>query len=123
MKLRYLSICLPLLAASAFSHAGGYTGPNGGAAGTAAGVINTAQAANQASDDARVVLEGTITHRLKGDNYEFRDASGTIKVEIDDDQWPTNVSVDDKQKVRLVGEVDVDSDGREVDVHRVEIVQ
>ncbi|MBT8767806.1 NirD/YgiW/YdeI family stress tolerance protein [Metapseudomonas boanensis] len=114
MKARYLA----LLTAPLFSTAvlaSSYTGPG------AAAQISTVAAALEAADDAPVVLQGQIVRRLKGDIYEFKDVSGTIKVEIDDEDWPPQ-AIDDKATVKLTGEVDRDLMGREVDVEFVERV-
>ncbi|WP_303699478.1 YgiW/YdeI family stress tolerance OB fold protein [Pseudomonas aeruginosa] len=98
------------------AHAAGYTGP-----GSAPGVTQVS-AALEATDDTPVTLEGTIVRRLGDEAYEFKDASGaTIQVEIDDDDWPTR-AVDENQKVRLIGEVDVGRSSREIDVDRVELI-
>lgn len=116
---------LPLLSSAAF--AAGYTGPgnNTAAAGYtgpgAAAQITTVAAALQAADDADVVLEGHVVNRLRDDRYEFKDATGTIQVEIDDEDWPGQ-AVSDSTKVRLIGEVDKNFNSREVDVDRVELI-
>ena len=62
-----------------------------------------------------------IVRRIKGDIYEFKDATGTMKVEIDDEDWPP-MSIGEKDTVKLTGEVDRDLMGREVDVEFVERV-
>ncbi|MCY1511182.1 Protein YgiW [compost metagenome] len=114
MKAKYLA----LLAAPLFSTAvmaSSYTGPG------AASQINTVAAALEAADDATVVLQGQIVRRVKGDIYEFKDATGTMKVEIDDEDWPP-MSIGEKDTVKLTGEVDRDLMGREVDVEFVERV-
>lgn len=104
---------LPLLSTAAF--ATGYTGPG------ATPQVTTVSAAQQAADDTHVVLEGQIVKRLQDELYEFKDATGTIQVEIDDEDWP-NQTVSEKAKVRLTGEVDKDLDNREIDVDRVELI-
>ena len=114
MKAKYLALlAAPLFSTAVF--ASSYTGPG------ATSQITTFAAALEASDDAPVVLQGQIVRRIKGDIYEFKDATGTMKVEIDDEDWPPQ-AVDDKAKVKLTGEVDRDLMGREVDVEFVERV-
>ncbi|MEL7940500.1 MULTISPECIES: NirD/YgiW/YdeI family stress tolerance protein [Pseudomonas] len=123
------SIRLPLIAAIAlFSGAtfaaGGYTGPGSDAAKPAAsGPVNTVKAAQAAADDTPAVLEGVITKRLHGEHYEFKDATGSMQVEIDHDDWPQGVDISDKTKVRLTGEVDHERKGVEIDVDRVDVLQ
>ena len=127
MKLTHL----PLIAAAGlFSTvtfaAGGYTGPGSDAqpATAAAGQITTVKQAQAAADDTKVVLEGTITKRISSEHYEFKDATGSIQVEIDNDDWPAGTSVSENTKVRLTGEVDHHKvKPTDIDVDRVEILQ
>lgn len=127
MKLRHL----PLIAAvGLFSTvtlaAGGYTGPGSDAqpAAAATGQITTVKQAQAAADDTKVVLEGTITKRISSEHYEFKDATGSIQVEIDNDDWPAGTSVSENTKVRLTGEVDHHKQKpTDIDVDRVEILQ
>ncbi|GAA5784242.1 YgiW/YdeI family stress tolerance OB fold protein [Chitiniphilus shinanonensis] len=83
--------------------------------------VTTAADAAKAADDTLVVLEGNIVRKLDKNHYEFRDASGTIKVEIDHDKWPAQ-DVDAKTRVRLTGEVDKGLINTDVDVKQVEIL-
>ncbi|MGQ7959846.1 NirD/YgiW/YdeI family stress tolerance protein [Pseudomonas sp. SP16.1] len=106
-------LALPLLSTAAF--ATGYTGPG------VTPQVTSVSAALEAGDDTQVVLEGQIVKRLQDELYEFKDASGTIQVEIDDEDWP-NQNVSETAKVRLSGEVDKDFNGREIDVDRVELI-
>ena len=67
-------------------------------------VVTVSQVAKLA-DETGITLTGQITKQLKGDHYEFKDKSGIIGVEIDDDIWrQAQLKVGDH--VRLVGEVD-----------------
>ncbi|MCP8466824.1 NirD/YgiW/YdeI family stress tolerance protein [Pseudomonas sp. ZM23] len=125
MKLRHL----PLIAAaglfSTITLAAGYTGPGSDAAKPAAAAqVTTVKQAQSAADDTPAVLEGVITKRLHGEHYEFKDATGTIQVEIDHDDWPAGASVSESTKVRLTGEVDHHNrKATDIDVDRVEILQ
>ena len=114
MKIRYLALILaPLFSAGAF--AAGYTGPG-------AQSVTTVAAANDAADDTPVVLQGFVTKKINNDDkYEFKDASGTITVEIDDEDLPA-VAFNDKTKVKLTGEVEKSLMKREIDVDLVEII-
>ncbi|VXC95944.1 conserved exported hypothetical protein [Pseudomonas sp. 8Z] len=104
---------LPLLSTAAF--ASNYTGPG------ATPQVTSVAAALQSADDTHVVLEGQIVKRLQDELYEFKDSSGTIRVEIDDEDWPAQ-QVSETAKVRLTGEVDKDFNGHEIDVDRVELI-
>ena len=105
---------LPLMSGAALA-AGGYTGPG------ATTQVTTVAGAHDAADDTPVVLQGQIVKRLKGDRYEFKDASGTITVEIDDEDWPPK-AVSENAKVKLTGEVERELMSREVDVDIVELM-
>ncbi len=114
MKARYLTLLVAPLFSTAVL-AAGYTGPG-------ALAINSVAAAQEAGDDAHVVLQGHITRKLGDEKYEFRDNTGTITVEIDDEDLPP-VAFDDKTQVKLTGEVDKGLMSREIDVDLVEIAQ
>lgn len=113
MKPHYLALLIAPLFSTAALAAGGYTGPG------ASQPVTTVAAALEAADDTPVVLQGQIVKRLKGETYEFRDATGTLKAEIDDDEWPPQ-AIGEQATVRLSGEVDRDLGGREIDVEIVE---
>ena len=99
---------------SAAAFATGYSGPG-------FQPVTTVQAAMGAADDTPVVLQGKIIKRIQGDIYEFRDATGVMKVEIDDEDWPA-ATIDLFTPVKLTGEVDRDLIGREIDVEFVELI-
>lgn len=82
MKLRHLPLIAAIGLFSTVTLAAGYTGPG------ATPTTTTVKAALEAADDTPVVLQGTIVKRIKGDIYEFRDATGSMKVEIDDEDFP-----------------------------------
>lgn len=113
MKRPYLALLLaPLFSTAAL--ATGYVGPG-------AAAIENVAAAHKAADDTPVVLQGHIMQRLKGEKYEFRDDTGSINVEIDDEDWPA-VAINEKTRVKLSGEVDRGLMEREVDVDFVEVL-
>ena len=58
-------------------------------------------------DDKPVVLVGKIEKSLGDEKYLFRDASGTIVVEIDNEDW-NGVNVTPNDTVELRGETDKD---------------
>lgn len=67
-------------------------------------VVNVQQVA-KLKDESGVTLTGQITKHLKSDHYEFKDTTGRISLEIDDDIWrAAGLKVGDH--VRAVGEVD-----------------
>lgn len=96
---------LPAVAANQ----GGFTGPSSKA---------TVATAKSLSDDAMVTLRGNITERISGDTYVFKDATGTINVEIDDNRW-NGVNVGPNDVVEIQGEVDKDWNSVEIDVKQI----
>lgn len=103
----------PLFSAAVLAE--GYTGPG------AITQVSTVAAALDAADDTPVVLQGQIVKRLQDELYEFKDASGTIQVEIDNEDWPAQ-AVSERAMVKLSGEVDRDLTSREIDVDSVELI-
>ena len=71
-------------------------------------------------DDRNFTLEGNIVEQLGNDVYKFKDATGTIYVEIND--WG-GVDVGPKDLVRLYGEADYEESGLILEVDRVELVK
>lgn len=104
----------PLFSAAVLAE--GYTGPG------AVTQVTTVAAALDAADDTPVVLQGRIVKRLQDELYEFKDASGTIQVEIDDEDWPPQ-AISENATVKLTGEVDRYLTSREIDVEFVELVK
>lgn len=83
--------------------------------------ITTVSAAQEACDDSWVSLTGTILRQLEEERYLFQDATGTIIVEIDHEDWRNN-PVNPETTVKISGEVDRDWLTKEIDVERVEIM-
>ncbi|MBM3116950.1 YgiW/YdeI family stress tolerance OB fold protein [Jeongeupia naejangsanensis] len=110
-------VCLALLSGLWLASAqAGYNGP-----GSEATDVDTAAAALQAPDKTAVSLEGYILRKLKGDRYEFRDKSGAIGIDIDEEQWPKE-AVNDRTKVRVIGDIDRALSCIGVSVQSLEIV-
>ena len=49
--------------------------------------VITVEEAKNMNDDAYVILQGYITDRNGDEKYVFQDKTGSITVEIDDDDW------------------------------------
>ena len=77
---------------------GGFTGPHAQGANTVAGAL-------KASDDTMVTLKGNIIRQVAHEKYEFKDSTGVMIVEIDDDKW-NGLSVGPNDVVEIYGEVD-----------------
>lgn len=127
-----------LLAAAAFAglmaaggvHAQGYTGP--GAAAPAAvqqgyagpsslSVITVKELLEHGKDDQKAILRGRIVSSDGGEHYTFDDGTGTIRVEIDNEDFPQGRTIDDKTIVELIGELDRDRSGVEFEVDRIRL--
>ena len=76
---------------------GGFTGPGLS--------VSTVAEANKMSDDQPVVLVGQIERSLGDEKYLFKDASGTVTVEIDNEDW-RGLNVTPQDTVILNGEID-----------------
>ena len=101
---------LAAFSATPNTQGGGFTGPGPG--------ITTVEQAKKMADDAPVTLRGRITASLGGERYTFQDATGTIQVEIDDDDWGgQNISPADPVEIR--GEVSKEWNKLEIDVKTV----
>ncbi|OAL81704.1 hypothetical protein AY606_02955 [Acinetobacter sp. SFB] len=58
-------------------------------------------------DDTKVQLKGYVVKAVGDEKYQFRDNTGTITVDIDDELWQGK-PVNAKTPVTLIGEVDID---------------
>ena len=78
---------------------GGFAGPGPGNSTT------TVKEALKLRDDAWVVLQGRIVASLGDEKYTFQDATGTVMVEIDDDDW-RGITVTPETTLEISGELD-----------------
>jgi uncharacterized protein (TIGR00156 family) len=67
-------------------------------------VVTVAKAKNL-RDEAGVTLKGTIVQHISGDNFEFKDSTGSIVIDVDDDLW-RSLQLKAGDKVTVIGEVD-----------------
>lgn len=115
MKLQMIVACA-LLCTSHLALAQ-YVGPG------AQSKVTTVAAARSAADDTMAILEGNLLRKLSHDSYEFEDGSGSMQVEIDDEDLPMGRAIDASTKVRLIGEVDKGLMTVEIDVKRLEVLK
>ncbi|WP_421321487.1 YgiW/YdeI family stress tolerance OB fold protein [Aeromonas veronii] len=66
-------------------------------------------------DESWVTLQGKLAKRLGEDSFMFRDFTGEIMVEIDDESW-VGQEISPNDTVRISGEVDQDWSDVKVDV-------
>ena len=116
-----LSASLLLAGATmAQSATGGFTGAPTATGGGFSGPVTvvTAEQAKTLKEDSKVTLRGTIERHIGGENYVFKDASGTIEVEIDDRRW-AGQTVSPQDAVEIYGEVDKNWRSVEIDVKKI----
>ena len=58
-------------------------------------------------DDSHVQLKGYVVKAIGDEKYEFRDQTGSITVDIDDELWGGK-AISAKTPVTIIGEVDID---------------
>ena len=80
--------------------AGGFDGPS-----ATGNMITTVQEALKKADDTQVTLKGKIINSLGDEKYTFKDATGEIIVEIDDEGW-RGLKITPEDTVEIRGDVD-----------------
>ncbi|YCO00456.1 YgiW/YdeI family stress tolerance OB fold protein [Vibrio sp. VNB-15] len=109
MKKLILAATLVLLSGSALA---AFTGPTTSA-------INTVKEAQNAADDSFVLLTGNIVQALGDETYLFKDDTGEIQVEIDNEDW-MGQDVSPQDKVAIRGEVDSEWTTTQIDVDTIQ---
>lgn len=94
--------------------AGGFIGPSGS--------VTTVEKSKSLPDDTWVTLRGKIEQRIGGDDYIFRDASGTVNVDIDHKRW-NGQTITPQDTVEIQGKVDKDWNSVEIDVKQISKVK
>lgn len=84
--------------------------------------VQTVAAVKKMKDNSWFTLEGHIVKQTREERYLFRDQSGEVEVEIDNDKWKGR-KVDPGTKIRIAGEVEKDwLSSMEVEVKRIELI-
>ena len=94
------------------------TNPKGGFV-SGAETIVTVKQVNEMRDDVPVIIQGKIIQRMGDEKYLFEDSTGSITIEIDDDDW-RGQTVSPTDTVKLYGEVDRGIFTTEIDIDYVE---
>ena len=81
--------------------------------------IVTVKQLNEMRDDVPVIIQGKIIQRMGDEKYLFEDNTGSITIEIDDDDW-RGQTVTPNDTVKLYGEVDRGIFKTEIDIDYVE---
>lgn len=89
----------------------GYMGP------ASEGIITVEEIKNL-DDGSNIILVGMIVQSLGDDKYMFKDNTGTIMVEIDEEEWNGN-TYSAEESIQIFGEVDHESEGTKVDVNKL----
>ncbi len=98
MKNLQIACAALLLSGLAMTASAGFSGPSKNHAATVAEAL-------EMPDESYVILQGYIESSLGNEEYMFKDNSGSIKIEIDDDDW-NGLNVNPNNKVEIQGEVD-----------------
>jgi uncharacterized protein (TIGR00156 family) len=114
-KLTALAFAAAATSANAGDTAGGFKGPD-------ATRVATVAEASALADDAPVRLEGHIIRAVGDEKYELQDDSGTLVVEIDDEDWG-GLEVTPSDRVELSGEIVKEWNEVELDVERIRRVE
>jgi len=93
-----------------------FTGPS------ATGQQTTVEQVNQARLGTYVTVTGHLVAHLRGSYFTFRDATGDIRVEIENSVWE-NRQIGPDTKVRLLAEVDQGVAGRYLWVKSLQVVK
>ncbi|MDO5639795.1 MAG: NirD/YgiW/YdeI family stress tolerance protein [Neisseria sp.] len=109
-----------LMAAAALGMSGAAVAAETFGAGAASrATVQSVAEAKKLPDDTKVTLEGNVVKQISKERYEFRDRTGSITVEIDDEDW-NGITVNARDTVRIDGEVEQKRNGTvEIDVDRV----
>lgn len=110
---------LATVAVSGLAHAqatDGFEGPS-----VTENTVVTVEDAVNLNDDAKVTLKGQLVNSLGDEKYTFKDQTGEIVVEIDDEDF-NGVKVTPENVVEISGEVDRDiNEPVTIDVDRIEV--
>ena len=82
----------------------------------------TVAKAKTLKDDTYVSLKGNILSKTGDEKYLFQDKTGTIEIEIDDDNW-RGVEVGPNDTVIIEGEVDKDWNKVSIDVNSIKLAK
>ena len=69
--------------------------------------VTTVKQALGMKDDSNVQLKGYVVKAVGDEKYQFRDSTGSITVEIDDELWQGK-PISARTPVTIIGEVDID---------------
>lgn len=85
-------------------------------------LVSTVKEVKNMKDDTWVVMQGKIERKIGHEEYLFTDDTGSITVEIDNDDWKGTV-VTPQDKVEIIGEVDKGILSDEIEVKKIKVIQ
>ena len=71
-------------------------------------------------DDRNIRLTGYVVEQIDDEKYLFQNGTGTLMVEIDDDEW-RGIQASSRTRLTIWGELDQDDDGPELEVDHLEL--
>jgi uncharacterized protein (TIGR00156 family) len=95
-----------------------HVNPKGGFVGGKETIVTVKQV-SEMRDDVPVIVQGHILQRVGDEKYLFEDNTGSMTVEIDDDDW-RGQTITPADTVKLYGEVDRGIFKTEIDIDYVE---
>ncbi len=95
------------------SDKGGYTGD------LESGIVTVLEA-KKLGNSVYVKLRGKIASKLGKETYLFKDNTGTVKIEIDDDDW-NGIKAGPKDTVIIEGELEREQGGVIIEVDKIEL--
>lgn len=104
---------IALMSVSSFAMAA-YTGPK-------EQVIVSVEQLKDQRDDSWVTLEGKLVKHIGGETFLFRDTSGEVEVDVDEEVWH-GVEVGPNDLIRIRGEVDHSWNKVDIEVEHLEKV-
>lgn len=116
--LAFFVLLLSCVGTSVFA-AGGYIN-QGGFSGNSNATFTSATNVKNLKNDTYVTLKGTIVSKIGNEKYLFKDNSGTIEVDIDDENWG-GIKVGPVDTVIIQGEVDKDWNYVSIDVDTIQL--
>ncbi|MBL0686910.1 MAG: NirD/YgiW/YdeI family stress tolerance protein [Sulfurospirillum sp.] len=90
--------------------------------GSTGSMITTVEDIKTMRDDSKVVLVGHLVKQLSYEYYMFKDATGQIEIEIDEDIF-TGRDITSSNKIKIFGEVDKDWNRITIDVDYFDILK
>ncbi len=94
--------------------------PAGGYTGSTNAVLTKASDIKKLRDNTYIMLKGNIVSKIGKEKYLFKDASGSVIIEIDDKNW-AGITAGQNDTVIIEGEVDKDFNSTKVEVDTIRI--